>query len=263
MAFPGIPEFPTGLMMQDGTQMQAFVHNTLSVDIALRAHQGGGQQFATLVDSVVNVISRVTSVGDSIQLPPTNGRRGLGPFLGGLQILIINSQTNACQLFGNFFENCTIGGIAGTTGISIPGGASIQLCCGAVGIWISIVGAAGGGIPFTGGQLTGDLGFLTQQGIVGAGTTSQTNSTLITSQVAIISSFPSSGVSGVRLPALADVTGIPGPIWLKNKDPSNNGLVYPPIGGQIDFYGVNSPILLSSLDELNIVPGTVTGQWWS
>lgn len=249
-------------MLQDGVQMQAFVHNTLSVDINLRAHQGGGQQFATLVDAVVNVVSRVTSVGDSVQLPPTNGRLGYGPFLGGLQLLIINSQANACQVFGNFFENCTIGGINGSTGVSLPGGSSLSLVCGAVGIWIAIAGGAGGGLPITGGQLSGNLGFTDAQGVIGAGTT-QTTATVVGTQIVVVSSFPTSGVSGLRLPGAGDISGALGPIWFKNKDPANNGLIYPPVGGQIDALGANNPLTIFSLDEINFVPGTVTGQWWS
>lgn len=263
MAFPGTPQFPPGQGLQDGGTLNDFVHNTLSVESNLRAHAGGGQQFATLIDAVVNVITRVTTAGDSIQLPPTNGRRGLGPFLGGLQIVLLNSQSNSCQVFGNFFENSTVGGINGSVGISLAGGGTILLVCTQVGTWISIPysgGGGGGGLPLGGGQMLGFIGFTTADLVVGAGT-SQPSATLLSTQMVTVSSFPSG--TGVRLPTVLDV-GVLGPILLKNKDPSNAGLVYPPLGGQIDSYGVNNPVSLPSLDELDIAPdGVITGQWWS
>lgn len=265
MAFPGVPQFPAGLMLQSGDQLNAFVHNTLSVDINLRAHAGGGQQFATLVDAVVNVLSRVTTAGDSIQLPPTNGRFGFGPYLGGLQILIINSQANACQVFGNFFENSTIGGVSGSVGVSLAGGGSLSLVCGAPGVWVSIVGAGGAGaLPINGGILSGFLGQTTASGLVGAGN-SQSTATLINTQFAVVSSFPS-GVpaTGVRLPLTSDVGGTTGSITLLNKDPSNGGQVWPPAGGQINSSGTNNPIQISSGDRAEFFPDRTTpNQWWS
>lgn len=262
MAFPGIPQFPVGLGLQDGDKLNNFVHNTLSVDSNVRAHAGGGQQFATLIDAVVNVITRVTTVGDSVQLPPTEGRLGFGPTLVGVQLLLINSTSNACQVFANWFEpQATIGGISGSTGVSLNGGGSLTLVCGSPGTWISISGPAGGGLPLTGGQLTGELGF-TSGSFVGAGTSSQATATLLTRQLSVVTSFPTSGVSGVRLPASADVLGSLGPIWLKNKDPNNNGLVWPPVGGQIDSFGVNQPVFIPSQTDINITPDATTGQWW-
>lgn len=260
MAFPGVPNFPVGLNLQSGDQLNAFVHNTLSVDINVRAHAGGGQQFATLIDAVVNVVTRVTNAGDSVQLPPTNGRHGLGPFLGGVQILIINSGANTCQVFGNFFENSTIGGVPGSTGVALAVGSSISLVCGAAGVWIAIAGGAGGGLPITGGSLSGFLGETVATGQIGTGST-QAGAKLIGSQNTVASSCPTG--TGFRLPALADV-GVLGAIIFKNKDPSNNVLLYPPVGGQIDSFGVNTAVEVATFQSLTLVPdGVTTGQWWS
>lgn len=260
MAFPGIPNFPVGLGLQDGDRLNNFVHNTLSVDPSVRAHAGGGQQFATLIDAVVSVITRVTTAGDSVQLPPTEGRLGFGPSLAGLQLLLINSASNACQVFGNYFEpNCTIGGVAGTTGVSLAGGSSLSLVCGGPGVWISIAGGAGGGLPITGGTLSGFLGMTTAQGLTGTGT-NQVTATLVQTQVSVISSAPSG--TGFRLPLVADV-GVLGPIELQNRDAVNPATVYPPVGGQIDGFGTNIAAVINPLSSSYLVPGTTFGQWWS
>jgi len=261
MAFPGVPIFPGGIGLQNGDTLNNFVHNTLSVDMALRARIGGGQQFATLVDSVVNVVSRSANTGDSIQLPPTNGPRNFGPYLGGLQLLIINSGANPCQLFGNYFETSTIGGVSGSVGVTIGVGASIQLCCGAPGVWIAISGGSGGGLPFTGGQLTGGLGFTTNDGIAAAGT-DQGSATLLITQVGVIVTVPVQATSGVRLPGSGDMLGAVGPTWLKNTA-GNDMLVYPPTGGQINSTGTNLPIQLDSGGSINFYPGLTSGQWWT
>jgi len=263
--FPAIPQFQPGFGLQDGTKLFDFVHNTLSIDTNVRAHAGGGWQFAALLDAVVNVVIEVDNAGDSVQLPPTNGDRGRGPFLGGVQILIINTTGTSCQLFGNFHENSTIGGIAGSTGVAVAGGSNLLLVCSGVGVWTEIQGG-GGGLPFTGGTLTGSLAFTTADNLTATGSNSQNGSLLITAQEAIITSFPpqSAGLPGVRLPVLADLSaGALGPITLRNRDAVNSGLVYPPIGGQIDSIGTNTPYILPSGYDMTLTPGATLGQWWS
>lgn len=256
MAFPGVPHFTPGDRLQNGDILNNFVFCTLSVDNNARAHAGGGQQFASLIDAAVNIVTRVTTAGDSFQLPPTNGRYGFGPSLAGLVITIINTQANTCQLFGNWMENAHIGGVAGSTGIAISGGAVQVLVCSAIGQWTLIPAS------LAGGTLTGFLEFTSATDVASLGT-NQATAKLISTQILVATSCPAG--TGFRLPALADLTSVNlGPISFKNKDPVNNVLLYPPVGGSIDGNAINAAVIVFSLDELNLVPDVTTPlKWWS
>lgn len=86
--------------------------------------------------------------------------------------------------------------------------------------------------PFSGGALTGLIGFSNQQGVTVTGTTQATGYPIV-SQLTVIGTCSVSGTA--RLPS---GLGAGYPLTILNRA-VNDGLIAPPIGGQIEGYGVN------------------------
>lgn len=92
-------------------------------------------------------------------------------------------------------------------------------------------------------------------GITAAGMT-QATATPVVSDFNQISVVPSN--SGVILPAL----GVGANITVKNADAFYNVLIYPPVGGRIDAYGVNQGLSLPADGILSFIKMTSV-QWYS
>jgi hypothetical protein len=86
----------------------------------LIALAGGGQTGATAITAGVNRVVTVGTAADSVMLPVA---------YGGQRVVIINGHaSNAVQIFANSAGTDTINGTAGSTGISLAAGKTIELC---------------------------------------------------------------------------------------------------------------------------------------
>ena len=86
----------------------------------------GGQAGATLMQMMVNNITTVANVGDSVRLPPA---------VPGLQICLVNAAVKSMQVYGTGSD--TINGVASGTGVSQQGSSAVFYVCTVAGTWIA------------------------------------------------------------------------------------------------------------------------------
>lgn len=85
---------------------------------SLTAHAGGGQAAALLLTACLNRITTVGTAADSVALPLA---------IGGQCITVINAGANSLQIFANPAGTDTINATAGSTGIALAAGKTIEL----------------------------------------------------------------------------------------------------------------------------------------
>jgi hypothetical protein len=100
-------------------------YGVFTVTDNLVAHAGGGQASATLLPSSVNAVRTVASPSDSVALPAAS--------VGSLCI-VLNATPNAMQVFAVNGTD-TVGGAAGTVGVSQPGKSIVLYACVNAGAW--------------------------------------------------------------------------------------------------------------------------------
>ena len=96
----------------------------------LTAHAGGGEASALVLTALLNRVTTVATIADSVKLPPTTN------YISGsssASVTVINAAANALQMFGNGTD--TINGVASGTGVSIPGGKTASFFTTLAGAW--------------------------------------------------------------------------------------------------------------------------------
>lgn len=101
--------FDPGLMTNGGGY--TFANN-------LTAHAGGGQASALPLTTSQSRVTTVGTAADSVSLPLA---------VGGQAITVINAGSNAMQIFASPSGTDTINSTAGSTGISLAAGKTIEL----------------------------------------------------------------------------------------------------------------------------------------
>ena len=119
--------------------------------------------------------------------------------------------------------------------------------------------SAGFGAPTTwssGGIIIGPPSIVATD-LVGVGT-NQATALPLQAFVNIVSSAPTG--TGFILPANAGS----GVFVVQIDDPTNNGTVYPPVGGQINSLGVNAPFIIGSMGgRINFSTNSPATQWYA
>jgi len=97
---------------------------------ALTAHAGGGQASALVLTALLNRVTTVATIADSVKLLPTTNY--ISNSSSG-SVTVINAAANALQIYGNGSD--TINGVAAATGVSIPGGKTASFFTTLAGAW--------------------------------------------------------------------------------------------------------------------------------
>lgn len=150
-----------------------------SSNTGLTALAGGGQAGATLCDRMVNTVTVVANIGDSVVLPPV---------VPGVCICLINAAVNAMQVFGTGTD--TINGAASGTGVSQQGSSAVYYQANAKGTWIA------NGI---GNGYSGQYATYSSQTLTANTNNSQTLATPVTAMQANITAAAAAN-SSVKLP---------------------------------------------------------------
>lgn len=148
----------------------------------ITATAGGGQSGARLLTSQTSRIAIVTTMNDSIRLPPS---------AAGLELMVMNSGANAMQVFGSGAD--VIDGQPTANGVSQMANSLVIFACASTGAWFSEGLATGFGGP---GLQTQSYG----NNLTSTGTTQATGLTL-TSMINRLTTVPA--FSGVVLPVSA------------------------------------------------------------
>jgi hypothetical protein len=112
-----VTQYGVGPGLQDMSLMANGGGYTYANNLTARA--GGGQANATQLTACLNRVTVVATAADSVQLPQA---------VGGQAITVINAGGgNSLQMFGQSGLTDTINGTAGSTGIAIASGKSIEL----------------------------------------------------------------------------------------------------------------------------------------
>jgi hypothetical protein len=115
----------TQALALDSSQNATFAGQIMGpVQNNITAHAGGGQASATQLTAMENNVTTVATAADSVKLPAS---------VAGMCITVVNSGTNALQLFGSGSD--TINGVASGTGVSLPAGKTGLYSCPAAGKW--------------------------------------------------------------------------------------------------------------------------------
>jgi hypothetical protein len=93
---------------------------------AIVAKPAGTQATSTPITGQTASVDTVVSIADGVLLMPSQG---------GLEVLVMNTATNAMQVFASGAD--TIDGVAGATGVSQMGGSLVIYTCAAPGVWKS------------------------------------------------------------------------------------------------------------------------------
>jgi hypothetical protein len=83
----------------------------------ITARAGGGQATATVLTACLNRVTTVGSAADSVALPAA---------VGGQCITVINASGTSMQVFAAVGSSDTINGTAGSTGVAIAGGKTME-----------------------------------------------------------------------------------------------------------------------------------------
>lgn len=97
-----------------------------SVGEGLTAHASGGQANALPLVALINRITTVANIADSVALPLSTG-------LTGATIVVINATTTSLQVFG--VSPDTINGVATGTGVALAGGKTASFYTTLAGTW--------------------------------------------------------------------------------------------------------------------------------
>ena len=247
---------------------------------AITAFAGGGQTNAVPLTTGVNRVTVVATTADSVMLPAS---------IAGMQVVIINSASNSCQVYGAGTD--TINAIATATGVAQPGGSTALYFCPVAGAWETtdansglytgnFDGIVGATTPAAGtfttlhttGAITADTtlavtGLTTHTGgvtitgalkitpqLISAAGASQGVATLITKDVAIITVCTASA-RGIKLPVAA--TGLMVQIFSLCTQGTK---VYPNTNGKITSSATNTAVVLAGFKG-NIYFAENATQW--
>lgn len=204
----------------------------------LTALAGGGQAGATLLTGQTSRVATVATVGDSVQLPPSQP---------GLEILVINHGANAMQVFGNSSTTDTIDDQAASAGVQQMAGSMCIYCCSTVGAW------------YTNGIGTGYAGsFPTQSytnGIVahaGGGQASGTAITTVINRVTTVATAADSCTLPAAKPGMS--------IYIANAAAANSMNLFPATGEAINALGANAAFAIAANKTAQLICA-VAGQW--
>ncbi len=193
---------------------------TESYSDGLVAHAGGGQANALQLPSMFNTVTTVATVGDSVQLPPSQP---------GLSVCVTNTAALALQVFAQVGSTDTINSIAGATGVPVIGNSVVFFQCTKPGAWT----AQGLGYGnYVNGPYALDT-VSTQTGITAHAGGGQASATQLTASQCQISTCATIGDS-VKLPPSQAGTQI---TVVNNGAASAN--VFPATGEQINSGGAN------------------------
>ena len=102
MAFKSImamlTSFIPGSRLVDGGDCLTLAQMVCQATGPYVAHAGGGQANATPLAYGLNLVSTVTTAGDSVMLPQA---------IPGAKCVVQNDSANACQIFGELVNNLT------------------------------------------------------------------------------------------------------------------------------------------------------------
>jgi hypothetical protein len=154
---------------------------TMSFADTITAHAGGGQGSAVPLVALINRVTTVATLGDSVMLPAS---------AAGLSITVTNNSANSMQVYGSGTD--TINSVATATGISQMVNSIVVYQCTTAGLWQ----ASGVGSGYSSGFPTVSY----QNNISAAGST-QATATALTCCINRVATVAAS--TGVALPISA------------------------------------------------------------
>ena len=136
------PDFNTGLAHEQGgnvlrVKSGASIVSDLGGSIifsavdALVAFAGGGQANATPLTGLLNRVTTVATIADSLLLPPA---------VPGLSVTVSNAAANSANIFPNGATD-VINALAVQTAIALAGGKTIEFVCMKAGQWHTLLSA--------------------------------------------------------------------------------------------------------------------------
>lgn len=216
---------------------------SLIVELAqngLTAHAGGGQGSALALAAEINGVTTVATAGDSVALPAS---------APGLDILVINTASNACNVFPATGD--AINGQAANTAVSQIGQSVVLYVCRVAGNWET----EGIGTGYFGAfQTVAGANAITAHAGGGQG-----SATALTNMVNRISVCATAGDS-VGLPA---TTGLPASAALELvviNDGATSCNVFPATGDTINGLAANSAFAVPAGQTVTF-SSTVAGAW--
>lgn len=103
---------------------------TMSYVNGLTAFAGGGQASGTLLTAMMNRVTTVATIGDSVKLPPA---------IAGLQIMAANAATNSMNVFPNTGDQ--INALGANAAYAQAGGKTATFYCVSNGTWHALLSA--------------------------------------------------------------------------------------------------------------------------
>jgi hypothetical protein len=103
---------------------------TVSNTNGIVAHAGGGQALATPLTTMLNRITTVATIADSVVLPAA---------VPGLQIQVANAAANSCNVFPAGADQ--INALGASAAFALAGAKTAQFSCNSAGQWHSILSA--------------------------------------------------------------------------------------------------------------------------
>lgn len=101
-----------------------------SVADNLSAHAGGGQASATPMTAMMNRVTTVATIADSVSLPPS---------VNGMQVVTVNAAANSMNVFPATGEQ--INALGANSAFAVAGGKTAMFSCVTAGQWHSILSA--------------------------------------------------------------------------------------------------------------------------
>lgn len=153
MATAIVPQpFQPGFNLEDGTVLNAvFANPAIASQDGITATASATQTTAFQLTTLMSRITTVANANDGVRLPKANV---------GIEAIVVNSGTNAMQVFG--FGTDTINSVATATGVSQAAGTASAYRCFTAGNWIQV-----GTSSFTNVTITSLLTYPTSSGRVG------------------------------------------------------------------------------------------------
>lgn len=214
-----------------------------SVQDAITANAGGGQQGAFQITTQTARVTVVATAGDSVQLPPATP---------GVELLLINHGVNSMQVFGNFISGVdTVDDQAFGTGVSQMANSMVIYTCPVAGKWYT-EGLSSGFATSLGLQT---FSYAT---IAGNTTVSQAAGTPVT---AMLTNVTAAAAAAATLPVSQ-----PGLELTVHNISANNVTVFPNAGGttteKINALSANAGIVMATNTSTTFTC-VVAGQWYT
>jgi len=97
---------------------------------SITAHAGGGQQAASPLTGLLNRVTVVATIGDSVTLPAS---------IAGADIVVVNAAANSMNVFPNTGEQ--INALGANAAFAVAGGKTATLYCVTAGQWHALLSA--------------------------------------------------------------------------------------------------------------------------